>query len=212
MLEGFIAVLVPLQETVPVDDRSTFPAVNRIVGSSILVFYVSFSLLCWIAFGQDGIQTILTLSLPENNTFATSVQLAYSIGVLLLFPNQHFPSIEIASRSFTDFMDRLSTKRGRRQLRNKKALTLQRQLVAAILLILLTAVASVTMDKLDKIVSLIGGLFGCPLAFIFPPMIHLQLASKAHQITEKRENIDLFVAGMGVLFMLVSTTATLFGK
>ncbi|MEM7318680.1 MAG: ABC transporter substrate-binding protein, partial [Pseudomonadota bacterium] len=44
------------------------------------------------------------------------------------------------------------------------------QVIASVLVCLLAVVAAATMDSLDKVVSLMGSLLGCPIAFVFPPL------------------------------------------
>ena len=160
---GSITLLVPLQEAVYLEeDRERFPAVYQRVILAIIAFYSFFGLACWMAFGDD-VRTVMTTSLPSG-TLATTVQLAYSFAVIFTFPLQNFPSLEIACRSTASCLD--SACGGRSSFGN------QRNMIASILVCMLGVIAAMTMESLDKLVSLMGSLIGCPLAFVLPPMIH----------------------------------------
>ena len=64
------------------------------------------------------------------------------------------------------------------------------------------------MNDLDKVVSLMGGLLGCPLAFVLPPLIENELA-KDGRIETKKRVLNLVVAALGVGAMCVSVSTTL---
>jgi proton-coupled amino acid transporter len=70
----------------------------------------------------------------------------------------------------------------------------------------LAFIAVLTMDNLDKVVSLMGSLIGCPLAFIFPPLIHSKLDSS---LSASRRLGNRFVVIMGFFAMLLASTTTL---
>lgn len=77
------------------------------------------------------------------------------------------------------------------------------------MVILLALIAVTTMESLDKVVSFLGGLLGCPIAFIFPPLIHLKLAGNAGTLTRGRKFMNVFVAVMGFVAMILATSTTL---
>jgi solute carrier family 36 (proton-coupled amino acid transporter) len=62
------------------------------------------------------------------------------------------------------------------------------------------------MDSLDKVVSLMGSLLGCPIAFIFPPLIHLKLDE---HITPARKRGDQIVVAAGFCAMILASAITL---
>jgi hypothetical protein len=67
----------------------------------------------------------------------------------------------------------------------------------ATLVCLLCIVAVLNVDKLDKMVSLLGALFGVPLALIIPSSIHLKLSPDA---TGWVRGIDKAVIALGIFF------------
>lgn len=162
----------------------------------IIVFEAFFGIVCWMSFGSN-VRTVLTTSLPEG-ALSTSVQLAYCLAVIFTFPLQNFPSLEIACRSI---------KQGMRRSCGSSTLWLQRRnVISSVLIFFLAIVAVCTMDSLDKVVSLMGSLLGCPIAFIFPPLIHMKL--DAH-ITPARRRVDQIVVGCGVCAMFLASAITL---
>ena len=206
MFEGSITVLVPLQEAVfTEEDRERFPAVNRNTTLGIIAFYVFFSVTCWMALGDD-VRTVLTTSLPPGPA-ATSVQLAYSVAVIFTFPLQNYPALDIACRSIAKATERhFPCKPWNGVSRD----AFQHNLISSVLVVSLAMVAVCTMGCLDKVVSFLGGLLGAPIAFIFPPLIHLELAGREGTLSSSRKFMDLAVALAGFVAMVLSTITTLF--
>lgn len=195
LFEGSITLLVPLQESVQQPlDRAHFPKVYKRVVLSIVCFFAVFGITCWMAFGND-VKTVLTTSLPEG-FMATTVQLAYSIAVIFTFPLQFWPCLDISTRSI---QMTLTTK-------CRASILFHYNVLSSILVCLLALVAVTTMNSLDKVVSLMGSLLGCPIAFVFPPLIHIQLDPN---LPSRRIQCNYIVAGLGLLSMVVASIATI---
>lgn len=191
MMEGSITLLIPLQEAVyRPEDRRKFPDMNRDVTSWIVLFYVVFSVIACTAFGSS-IQTALTASL--EGSLATVVQLAYSVAVMLTFPLQAFPAMEVALRlmGVVEAGDLNGPKRN---------------LFATVIVLVLGVVAWATIDYLGKVVSILGSLFGIPLALVFPPLMHNQLVKDSPAST-KRTNYA--VVGVGFFAMAAASYNTI---
>lgn len=202
LFEGSITLLVPLQEAVHGKQRrQQFPAVYNRVILGIIAFYVVFGLTCWMAFGH-GVNVVLTTSLPPG-VLAATVQLAYSIAVMFTFPLQNFPALEIACHSIKASIFPL--KESSTNTKNHTCWT-QRNVISSFLVAFLAVIAVCTMDSLDKVVSLMGSLLGCPIAFIMPPLIHSSLAT---DITPSRLWCNRIVAGLGVVAMVLASVTTL---
>lgn len=149
-----------------------------------------------MAFGND-VRTVMTTSLPQG-TLATTVQLAYSFAVIFTFPLQNFPSLEIACRSIASGMESSCGK--------ATYFFQQRNFISSLLVCLLAVVAVMTMDNLDKVVSLMGSLIGCPLAFVFPPLIHNSLDPN---LSSSRKLRNQMVAILGLCAMVLASITTL---
>ena len=178
------------------EDRAKFSTVYRRVILGIIAFYTVFGITCWMSFG-DNVRTVLTTSLPPG-TLATTVQFAYSVAVIFTFPLQNFPCLEIACRSISKRMQ--STCGGRKTVLSK------RNVVSSVLVCLLAVVAAATMESLDKVVSLMGSLLGCPIAFVFPPLIHSQLDPS---ISARRKTTNHIVAALGIVAMILASITTI---
>lgn len=226
LFEGSITLLIPLQEAVAApQDRQYFPKMYPNVILCIIWFYTFFGIFCWMSFG-DQVHTVMTTSLPEHSALATTVQLAYSVAVMLTFPLQNFPSLEIACTAIESVLVKCSasvTVRSNQQLLRLLQLFQRRQVLSSLLVCALSLVAILTMDRLDKVVSLMGGLLGCPLAFVFPPLIHNKLASMTpgtesdhtgkmrigYYLSNRRRLQNKIVATLGLGAMIVATIATI---
>ncbi|CAJ1953721.1 unnamed protein product [Cylindrotheca closterium] len=197
LFEGSITLLVPLQEAVyREEDRERFPVVYQRVILGIIAFYTFFGLTCWMAFGDD-VRTVMTTSLPSG-TLATTVQLAYSFAVIFTFPLQNFPSLEIACRSIASCLESTCGE--------GSSSGSQRNVIATLLVCLLGVIAAMTMESLDKLVSLMGSLIGCPLAFLLPPMIHNNIdpsLSKSRRVTNN------IVSFLGLCAMVLASVTTI---
>lgn len=204
LFEGSITLLVPLQEAV-VDERQrqAFPKVYERVILSIIVFYAFFGITCWMAFGNE-VRTVLTTSLPDT-ILSTTVQLAYSVAVIFTFPLQNFPALEIACKSIGNLCSSSGTTT-RASSSSSCWKTNKRNIIASFLVIALALVAIATMDSLDKVVSLMGSLLGCPIAFIFPPLIH---SSLIQDLSPGRKWANRIVVVLGFVSMVLASITTL---
>lgn len=167
----------------------------------------------------------MTLALPENNSLAETVQLAYSVAVMLTFPLQNFPSLEIACAAIDSILVDFSaspTVRSNNNLFATIQILRRREVTSSLLVCILAVIAKLTMYHLDKVVSLMGGLLGCPLAFVGPPLIHNRLASMAaeseetpgirsigYNLSEVRRLRNKIVAALGFCAMVIATIATI---
>ena len=181
-------MIVPLQEAVfRPEDKEKFPHVNVRVTSWIVVFYVFFAVTCWASLG-DGVKTALTASLPSG-TISTLVQLAYSLAVILTFPMQAFPALEVVFHSLSS-----------------KLQPWQRNTISSLITCLLGVIAYYSIDYLGNVVSLLGSLVGIPIALIFPPLMHNLLCASDKTATRR---MNYLVAGLGLGAMGAASYATI---
>lgn len=196
MFEGSITLMVPLQEALHGEEtRAKFPRVYTWTTLSVTIFYAFFSIICWMGFGDD-VRTVLTVSLPSG-WLATTVQLTYSIAVVFTFPLQNFPALEITCRLISTAL-RPCTK-------GQKVWWTSRNLFASVQVVLLAVLAIAAMDTLGMVVSLLGSLLGCPIALIFPPLIHNILDQNMSKGRRLGNNLTIVV---GTLAMIISSFLT----
>lgn len=189
MMEGSITLIMPLQEAIQRnEDRAIFPKKNQDVTASIVVFYVVFSIVCCGAFGDD-IHTALTASL--DGMLATTIQFAYSVAVMLTFPLQAFPAMEVVKNNILgpDNHDYIP-----------------RSVLATLVICVLGVVAIVAIDYLGNVVSILGSLFGIPLALVVPPLMHNTLVPDSSALTRTTNKAVVLI---GVLAMGAASIATI---
>jgi len=165
-----------------------------------VVFYIFFSFICVAGFGE-GLHTALTASL--KGSLASSVQLAYAAAVILTFPLQAFPAMEVTLKAVLG--DSKANKSENSAEENKKAST-KRQILATIVTCLLGVIAFVAIDYLGNVVSILGSLFGIPLALVFPPLMHNILVKDSSKTTRM---INYGVVLIGFFAMGAASFATI---
>lgn len=185
--EGAAALVVPLQEAVREDLQEHFAPLFLKTAGGIVCLYIMFGIVNWAAYGSHT-QTVLTVNLPRGN-WKASVQFAYLLAVVFTFPLQLFPAIQIF-KSLVHKLQSISRRRNagyapvdakllpgpRNRLPKHRALG---NCARAILVLALAGISILEVHSLDKLVALIGGLLGIPLAFIYPMAIHLKLVPDA---------------------------------
>lgn len=205
VFEGNICLIVPLQEAVyKKEDRDRFPAVNQNVTICIVLFYIFFSMVVWTTFG-DSVETVLTASLPKGN-YVTSVQFAYSIAVILTYPLQAFPAMEVVLQKF-NFEKETNTEGA---IKNKKfrlgSILYTRNAIVTLLNICLGIIAVIAIDYLGGVVSLLGSLVGMPIALIYPPLMHNILVKDSSSTVTF---MNYFVATIGMIATVATSYCTI---
>ncbi|KAH8053016.1 amino acid transmembrane transporter [Aureococcus anophagefferens] len=160
--EGSAALVVPLQEAVRKDLQPQFSTLYVRTCGMIIVTYIVFG--AELGGLRNWTETVLTVNLHPS-PWKASVQLAYSLAVVFTFPLQLFPAIQIL--------------KSRRRQAAPRTTKLEGNVARFALVVALCLVAIVNVHSLDKLVALIGGLLGIPLAFIYPLAIHLKLVPDA---------------------------------
>ena len=122
--------------------------------STITIIFISFSSICNSAYG-DETKVLVILNLP-NTYWVAIILIMYSVAVLLTMPLVLNPVFTISEKYLR--------------------LTEKKKNFSRILIILIIVVlGTLAKDNLGFYVSVIGGVFSSPLAFIFPAIIHLKL-------------------------------------
>ena len=209
VFEGSITLVVPLQEAVyKKEDRERFPMVNQNVTICIVLFYMFFAVVVWATF-EDQVQTALTASLPPGH-FSTSVQFAYSIAVVLTYPLQAFPALEVVLKKFGITASAEKNKNSDGAIENKNlvqnGIWSSRNIIAAVLNVVLGIIAVIAIDYLGNVVSLLGSLVGMPIALVYPPLMHNFLV-KDSSATERCMNY--FVSIVGLIATVAASYATI---
>ncbi|KAJ2211310.1 hypothetical protein IW143_004046, partial [Coemansia sp. RSA 520] len=126
---------------------------------------------------------IVLLNMPSNTVATLTVQLLYSVAILFTTPLMMFPVIRILEQAL---FPRRSGKRSR-------TVKMQKNVFRALLLALVMAVSVVGVERVDKLVAIIGGSACIPLSFIYPPLFHLRAAAVSRW--ERMRDMTLAVVG-----------------
>ena len=133
----------------------------------------------------DSVRTALTASLPKGG-LSSLVQLAYSIAVILTFPLQAFPALEVVCHT-------TQAKTGKNKAVNE--IIMKRNITATLIVCLLGVIAVMSTNYLGNVVSLIGSFVGIPIALIYPPLMHNRLVKDSSKMTQY---LNIFLAGIGL--------------
>lgn len=142
-----------------------------IITSSLAVFGI-----CgYVAFGEN-IQDVITLNLPNDGLLSIAVTFGLMISVFFTYPFAMFPLTEVfdtylRSVKFSN-VDREKWFHGRARYHMENAIRIFVVIMSAI-------VAIVGQKAFGLALSIVGGLGGSCLAFIFPTLIHLRICWKS---------------------------------
>lgn len=157
-----IGLLIPIQESMKKPEQF-YPSLGFVM-SVVTFIFVSSGLLCYCAFGAK-VETVVLLNFPQDSVATISVQLVYSLAILLSTPLQLFPAIRIFE-TWT-FPSHASGKHSHRVKWLKNYFRTGVVIFTALL-------AWIGANDLDKFVSLVGSFACIPLIYVYPPLLHLK--------------------------------------
>ena len=150
--------------TIPIKSEMAKPhEFNNILGYMIITLAVAFlwfSNLGVYSYGSD-LKDLITLNLPDEKWVAVMI-LMYVFAIILGLPMVMHPAFMILDKYL--------------QIDGVKS-----SIIRATLVIFVGVAGYLARDSLGICVSIIGGLFCAPLAFIFPSIIHLKLMVKTNE-------------------------------
>ncbi|KAF9947847.1 neutral amino acid transporter [Modicella reniformis] len=188
-----IGLVVPITESMAEPEK--FPRVLALTITVVALIFMSVGALCYTAFGSN-VQTIVILNLPINDGWTVTVELLYSLAMILSIPLMLSPASKILEHGF------FGTNSGGRSFKVK-----MQKNVLRIVLICVCAVVSFVVGgpNLDKFVSFVGSVACMPLCFIFPAMFHYKTCAK----TLKAKVLDIILGVIGVVAMLFTMYITI---
>ncbi|CAI5736967.1 unnamed protein product [Peronospora destructor] len=186
-----IGLVLPIYDAMDDDIRHKFPRILSYTMLFLLTLFSVFAGLVYAAFGQDT-QSVVTLNLPSaQDSIATmSVQITYSLALVLTYPLMLYPVVKILEGYL---FSRHSQKGYWRWEKNGFRFTL---------VCLTAAIAYFGKEELDNFVALIGGFCSVPLAFIYPCLFHSKLLDEGRTLNN-------IVIGIGVFTMIFATSQAL---
>ena len=149
-----VGLIIPIQESMK--KPSEFPSVLAGVMIIITVVFISMGALSYAAFGSST-KTVILLNLPQDNKFVNSVQLLYSLAILLSTPLQLFPAIRIMENG-------LFTRSGK----FNPYIKWKKNAFRFVLVVMCALIAWGGAGDLDKFVALVGSFACVPLVYVYP--------------------------------------------
>ncbi|KAJ3362008.1 neutral amino acid transporter [Allomyces javanicus] len=165
-----VGLVVPVAQSMKNPQR--FPLVLSLALVVTTMVYLVVASCGYLAFGSN-IKTIALFNLPEG-PFSSSIYILYIIAIVLSWPLILFPATVIVQGAILPPVDPDS----KQQVRGANWSPTKRYWaengVRTCLVLFVAGIAWVAGDKLNLLVSLIGG-FGCvPLSFIYPALLHMK--------------------------------------
>ncbi|CAO3671601.1 unnamed protein product [Umbelopsis vinacea] len=186
-----IGLVIPIVEAMKEPER--FPTVIIVGMAVVTTVYITVATLSYLAYG-DLIQAAVISNLPQPNNLSISVQLLYSLAIILTAPLMLFPAIKIVENGLF----------GNRRGRNSFKIKWMKNGVRFLLAVICAAVAfGIGADNLDKFVSLVGCVACVPLCFIFPGLFHFKVAKN---VKDKVYDSILMIWGVGILVYTLYVT------
>ena len=184
-----VGLCLPIYNAMAPRHRRTFPALLTRTMCVLFAFLCMFSTTVYAALGDD-VHVVVTTSLPHGRA-AAYVQAAYSGAILLSFPLQIIPALQVLERRNVPGSSLLDP-----------SVKWRKNGFRAALVSATACVALAAGHRLEQFVALVGGLCAVPLALIFPSLAHVALAEARRQSPQERA-IDLACAGAGAAIMLL---------
>ncbi|KAJ2884393.1 hypothetical protein IWW38_005431 [Coemansia aciculifera] len=178
--EGY-ALILPIVDAMA--QPAKFPAVLSLVMAICAAVSLSIGALSYAAFG-DKTEAIVLLNMPSKTAATLGVQLLYSVAILFTIPLMMFPVIRILEQALFP----------RRSGKLDKGVKAQKNAFRALLVAGVVGIAVVGVERVDRLVAVIGGFACVPISFIYPPLFHL----KALATSRWERGRDAALACLGV--------------
>ncbi|ODQ82697.1 hypothetical protein BABINDRAFT_29947 [Babjeviella inositovora NRRL Y-12698] len=175
-----IGLILPIQESLKHPEQ--FPRILFLVIITISFVFILSGCLGYAAYG-DNVQTLIIMNLPQGSYFVRSIQLFYSVAILLSSPLQMFPAIRILELKV------FGKQSGKYSFETKW----RKNSFRAAFVVFTSCIAWLGGGNLDKFVSFIGCFACIPLVYMYPPLLHLR--SCATSKWSKASDLALVVVG-----------------
>lgn len=211
-----IGLILPIQASM--ERPQNFPKVLFVSMVIITSLFVLIGVVGYTAYGEN-VRSIIILNLDQSNMAVQLIMVLYSVAVFLTAPLQLFPAIKIGesalfnSRIFVKKSERVNTEEGKLYQTSGKynpQVKWMKNLFRALFVIVISLLAYLNSNNIDKFVSL-NGCFACiPLVYIYPPMIHLKTFDKRPGQSRFFQIIDYVIIVVGFMAVVYTTFQILF--
>nr|POE51657.1 vacuolar amino acid transporter 3 [Quercus suber] len=185
-----IGLVIPIQSGMK--DPAKFPRVLATVMVIISVIFISAGAISYAAYGSNT-KTVILLNMPQDNALVNTVQLIYSLAILMSTPLQIYPAIEITSQQ-------LFSKTGK----YNPWIKWQKNVFRFFMVMLCAGIAWAGANDLDKFVSIVGSFACIPLVFLYPPLMHYRAV--ATRSWQKIADVLIIVFGFAVMIYTTALT------
>ncbi|KAJ2743076.1 hypothetical protein GGI20_004014 [Coemansia sp. BCRC 34301] len=185
--EGY-ALILPIVDAM--SQPAKFPAVLTLVMVICTTVAVSIGALSYAAFGNN-IEAIVLLNMPSKTTATLAVQLLYSLAILFTIPLMMFPVIRILEQALFP----------RRSGKLNPGVKIQKNFFRALLVAGVMGISVAGVERVDRLVAVIGGFACVPISFIYPPLFHLKAVAESRW----ERGCDAVLAGLGIVICMYVT-------
>ncbi|CAO3644143.1 unnamed protein product [Cunninghamella blakesleeana] len=187
-----IGLLIPIVEAMA--EPQKFPIVTILGMVIVCVIYILIGTLSYLAYG-DKIQAAVIYNFPPGDRLTISVELLYSLAVMLTMPFMLFPALKIIENGiFRKFQS------GSKSITVKFSKNIYRVIISVVCAVIAYGIGG---ENLDKFVSFVGSVACVPLCFIFPGLFHFKVAKK---MWEKILDMALVIWGAGIMVYTLYVT------
>ena len=185
LVYGFegIALLLPIRSEMAQPFK--FDKILTFMIITVIVLFLWFSNVCAFAYGSKT-KDLVSLNLPKE-IWVSIMILFYVVAVILTLPLALYPAFTIVE----DYC---------------KLSGIYDKAVRIGIVCIVVVMGTLARNNLGIIVSVLGGIFCSPLAFIFPSLINLNLNAK----TGKEKNHSKIMLIIGVLFGISAAFSTIY--
>ncbi|WPK26144.1 hypothetical protein PUMCH_003491 [Australozyma saopauloensis] len=211
-----IGLILPIQASM--ERPENFPRVLLVSMVVITTLFVLIGVVGYSAFGEN-VRSIIILNLDQSNMAVQLILVLYSVAVFLTGPLQLFPAIRIGesvifnSSLFVKKSERNNTEEGRLYQTSGKYnphIKWMKNFFRAVFVVVISLLAYLNSNNIDKFVSL-NGCFACiPLVYIYPPLIHLKTYERKPDQSKILHGLDYMMIVVGVMAVVYTTFQILF--
>ena len=159
-----VGLILPIQEGMR--SPKQFPRVLGLVMIGITAVFVTSGAMSYAAYGPKT-QTVVLLNMNQRDRLVNTVQLIYSLAILLSTPLQIYPAIEITSQQLFSGTGKYNP-----------FVKWKKNIFRFFMVIFCAEIAWLGADDLDKFVALVGSFACIPLVYIYPVSIDEDLIAK----------------------------------
>ncbi|CCD25584.1 Avt4p NDAI_0F02660 [Naumovozyma dairenensis CBS 421] len=216
-----IGLIIPIQDSMKNPEK--FPLVLGFVLIAATFLFITIASIGYLSYGSST-EVVILLNLPQDSIFVISIQLFYSLAIMLSTPLQMFPAIKIIeNKVFPRFTKIYVEGDGDRcdvefRLNSGKAnwkVKWLKNFVRSIIVSFVIIFAYYEVDNLDKVVSLIGSFACIPLVYIYPPLLHLRSRSRSQSPSGDPSKwklvLDHILVVFGGISMIYTSYQSMFG-